>query len=227
MSAEDVVSEAHESVWSRPLRKTRGPVPLHSRESIAAAGIKIADDEGFQSVTMRAIARALGMVAPALYRYVNSREEIVELMVDAAIGAPPAVEPESEWTDAMLNLANTQLRHHQTHTWLIQAALEAPSFGPNTLAWFEAYLTAMKAVEAPAERKMELIALVTGVVSLFSQQQQQSAGSAFPFELLSVERHPNLAATLGNHSGGHPDPEGPFNRAVIALCRGLMAPPER
>ncbi|WP_024817832.1 TetR/AcrR family transcriptional regulator [Arthrobacter sp. 31Y] len=223
MSAEDGVSEAPESVWSRPVRKTRGPVPLHSRESIAAAGIKIADDEGFQSVTMRSIARALGMVAPALYRYVNSREEIVELMVDAAIGAPPSVEPGPAWTDAMLNLANTQLRHHQSHTWLIQAALEAPSFGPNTLAWFEAYLTAMKELDASTERKMELIALVTGVVSLFAQQ-QQSAGSAFPFELLSVERHPNLATALSKHSG-QTDSEGPFNRAVLALCKGLIPSP--
>ncbi len=220
MAAEEVNNPVNESVWSRPIRKARGPVPLHSRDSIAAAGIKIADEEGFHNVTMRAIARALGMVAPALYRYVNSRDEIVELMVDAAIGAPPAVEPGSAWTDAMLNLANSQLLHHQSHPWLMQASLGSRSFGPHTLAWFEAYLKAMKDADVPAEKKMELIAVVTGLVSLFAQQ-NQAAGSAFAFELLSVESHPNLAATLTQHSG-QPDPEGPFNRAVLALCTGLV-----
>ena len=226
MSGENEINPVHESLWSRPIRGARGPIPLHSRESIAAAGIKIADEEGFESVTMRAIARSLGTAAPALYRYVNSREEIIELMVDAAIGTPPLIEPGPTWTDTMLKLANTQLLHHQSHAWLIQAALGARSFGPNTLAWFEGYLMALKNLEVPAAMKMELIALVTGLVSLFAQQNQKSASSTFAFDLLSAERHPNLAAALGE-PGGTPDPEGLFDRAVLALCRGLISSPGR
>lgn len=224
MSDESEIPSVQESLWSRPIRGTRGPVPLHSRESIAAAGIKIADDEGFEGVTMRAIARSLGTTAPALYRYVNSREEIVELMVDAAIGCPARVEPGTTWTEVMLKLANAQLVHHQRHGWLIHAALEAANFGPNTLAWFEGYLSAMETLDVPARTKMELIGLVTGVVSLFAQQNQKSASSTFPFDLLSAERQPNLAAALGE-PGGTPDPVGLFDRAILALCRGLIGSP--
>ena len=226
MSDESEIHPVHESVWSRPIRGARGPIPLHSRESIAAAGIKIADDEGFEGVTMRAIARSLGTAAPSLYRYVNSREEIIELMVDVAIGTPAHIEPGPAWTDTMLKLANTQLLHHQSHGWLIHASLEVRNFGPNTLAWFEGYLLAMENLDVPARMKMELIALVTGLVSLFAQQNEKSASSTFAFDLLSAERHPNLAAALVE-PGGTPDPEGLFDRAVLALCRGLISSPGR
>lgn len=220
MPDESVIPPIPVSLWSRPIRGARGPAPLHSRQSIAEAGIKIADDEGFEGVTMRAIARTLGTTAPALYRYVSSREEIIELMVDAAIGTPEQVEPGTTWTEAMLKLANVQLAHHQRHGWLIHAALEAKNFGPNTLVWFESYLQAMEKLAVPARAKMELIGLVTGIISLFAQQHQQSASSTFPFDLLSAERHPYLAATLSEPSST-PDPVGLFDRTILALCTGL------
>ncbi|MDQ0734472.1 TetR/AcrR family transcriptional regulator [Arthrobacter agilis] len=214
--------EASGNLWSRPLRGARGPAPLYSRESIAATGIRIADDEGLEGLTMRAIARSLGTSAPSLYRYVTSREEILDLMVDAAIGTPPVVEPGPAWTEAMIALATAQLLHHRTHAWLISASLDVRNFGPNTLAWFESYLLAMEEVEAPARAKLELIGLVTGLVSLFAQQGRQTARATPAFDLLSAERHPHLTAALVE-PGGSPAPETLFDRAVLAVCRGLVS----
>lgn len=224
MSSEIEIPPAPESLWSRPVRGARGPVPVYSRESIAAAGIKIAEDEGFEGVTMRAIARSLGTAAPSLYRYVKSRDEIIELMADAAIGSPALMELRTTWTDAILTLANAQLRHHQKHAWLIHASLEVRNFGPNTLAWFEGYLSVMSGLDVSARVKMELIGLVTGVVSLFAQQLQQATTSTFAFDLLSSKRHPNLAAAL-SEPGDSPDPVDLFDRAILALCRGLIESP--
>ena len=170
---------------------------------------------------MRAIARSLGTAAPSLYRYVTTRDEIIDLMVDAAIGSPPRVGGAARWTDAVLELANAQLLHHHHHGWLLQASREVRNFGPNTLAWFESYLGAMEVLDVPARLKMELIALVTGVVSLFAQQKQEAASSPFAFDLLSAERHPHLSVAL-SEPGGAPDPVGLFDRAVLALCAGLV-----
>lgn len=220
MSSPSDVAPATANPWTRPVRGARGPVPNHSRAGIAAAGVELADAQGLDNVTMRAIARSLGMGAPSLYRYVKSREEIVELMADLAIGAPPEGLPSGDWTESILRLANTQLLRHQEHGWLVRAALGSTNLGPNTLEWFEAYLLAMAKLEMPARTKMEVIALVTGLVSLFAQQHQRAEASPPGFDLLSPENHPHLAAALTAPEGA-PEARGLFDRAVLALCAGL------
>lgn len=220
MSSPSDSAPANANPWTRPVRGARGPVPIHTRAGIAAAGVELADAQGFDNVTMRAIARSLGMGAPSLYRYVKSREEIVELMADLAIGAPPEGVHSDDWTESILRLANTQLLRHQEHGWLVRAALEASNLGPNTLAWFEAYLLAMDGLVMPARTKMEVIALVTGLVSLFAQQHQRASTPSPVFDLLSPESHPHLAAALAAPEGG-PESRGLFDRAVLALCTGL------
>ena len=48
---------------------------------ISQTARRILVDEGPQAVTLRAIARAMGMTAPALYRYFDSRDELLRHVV--------------------------------------------------------------------------------------------------------------------------------------------------
>ncbi|HEY5843670.1 MAG TPA: TetR/AcrR family transcriptional regulator, partial [Mycobacterium sp.] len=79
-------TKARDSIWTRPDRGTRGPRPEHSRTEIAAAAIVLADSGGLDAATMRAVAGALGTTAGSLYRYLSSREDLLDLMIDAALG---------------------------------------------------------------------------------------------------------------------------------------------
>lgn len=51
---------------------------------IARAGMEIADREGLDAVSMRRVARQLEAGAMSLYRYVESRDELIQLMADRA-----------------------------------------------------------------------------------------------------------------------------------------------
>jgi hypothetical protein len=73
-------------------------------------------------------------------------------------------------------------------------------------------------VPAPNTTKFEAIALVTGVVILFSRT-EASAG-ARPFASLDPEHHPHLAAALANP--GPPGQGDLFARALRALLTGLL-----
>jgi AcrR family transcriptional regulator len=53
-----------------------------SAERIAAAAIALADTGGLGSVTMRTVARALGVVPMSLYTYVPGKAELLDLMLD-------------------------------------------------------------------------------------------------------------------------------------------------
>src|SRR5690242_6048756 len=72
----------HTSIWLRPERGSRGRAPEHTRDGIAAAAVRLADSDGLGAVTMRSVAEALGGGSASLYRYVESRDELVALMVD-------------------------------------------------------------------------------------------------------------------------------------------------
>src|SRR6201986_168632 len=74
------------SIWLRPERSARGPVPEHSRAEIAQAAVALADEGGLAAVTMRSVAAAIGTGPASLYRYVATRDEILELMIDEAGG---------------------------------------------------------------------------------------------------------------------------------------------
>ena len=86
MTDELRTSDRGPSIWTRPERSARGPSPEHSRAEIASAGITLADASGLGAVTMRSVAAAIGTAPASLYRYVATRDELVELMADQVYG---------------------------------------------------------------------------------------------------------------------------------------------
>jgi AcrR family transcriptional regulator len=60
-------------------------IPL-SRDRVLGAAVKLADDAGIESVTMRKLAGELGVEAMSLYYHVANKEELLDGMVDAIVG---------------------------------------------------------------------------------------------------------------------------------------------
>src|SRR5918996_4473706 len=87
-------------------RRDRPAKPALSREAIVDAGLGIVREEGIDALTMRRLAQALDTGAASLYVYVANREELWELLFDAAIAA---VETEptdpSRWREQLHALA--------------------------------------------------------------------------------------------------------------------------
>ena len=77
------------SIWMRPEPAGTGQAgragrpALRSRAGITAAAIGVADREGLDAVSMRRVAAELGTGAASLYRYVETRDELLDLMCDA------------------------------------------------------------------------------------------------------------------------------------------------
>src|SRR3978361_1414862 len=75
-------------IWTQP-----PPPPLQrslGREEIVAAAAATAAETGAAATTMKAVAARLGPYsAMALYRYVHSKDGLVDLMLDAATAAIP------------------------------------------------------------------------------------------------------------------------------------------
>lgn len=76
---------------------TRRARPPLTRDSVIAAAIALADAEGVDAVSMRALAARLGVVPMALYKHVGDKEDLLDGMVDQVIDAFSA-DPEASET---------------------------------------------------------------------------------------------------------------------------------
>src|SRR3954453_8973113 len=72
--------------WTRPDFRPRGAHPALGREQIVRAAMEIADAEGLEAISMRRVAAGLGAGTMSLYWYVAGKDELLDLMVDAAFG---------------------------------------------------------------------------------------------------------------------------------------------
>ncbi|WP_258369707.1 TetR/AcrR family transcriptional regulator C-terminal domain-containing protein [Georgenia satyanarayanai] len=77
-----------------------------SRERVLATALEIVDADGVEALTMRGLARELGCTAMALYRYAESRDalldDLVESVMDELVSAPVA----DEWTAELRRMAH-------------------------------------------------------------------------------------------------------------------------
>lgn len=97
-------------------RRRPGPPARFSREQLVEAAIEVVDTEGFDSLSLRAVARRLGVTPMALYTYVRSSDELVTLVVERLVElkARDVVFP-SDWKGALrafaTNLAELVVEH--------------------------------------------------------------------------------------------------------------------
>ena len=212
------------SIWNRPPRGARGPAPVRSREEIAATAVALADSGGLDAVSMRAVAAALDTTAGSLYRYLSSREDLLDLMTDRVAGElRPFPElgggPDRDWLEGMSQLARRQLDLCRRHPWLVQVLPRPSAPGPQTLAWLDHCLAVLRPVPAPAPAKLEAIAVVTGIVTLFARN--QSAGPPPVLPDVDQASYPDLAAALTGPAAAS-GPRELFDATVRSVLRGLL-----
>jgi AcrR family transcriptional regulator len=211
-----------QSIFQRRERGTRGPAPGHTRDEIVAAAIAIADADGLPAVSMRAVAAALGTGAGSLYRYLASRDDLLDLMADEAVGAirpfPEAADP----MDALVLLARRQLGVYKRHGWLLEAIQRTKGFGPNSLAYFDHCLGVLAPVASPVTAKFEAVAMITGVVSMFARPQPEGLS----FAAIDLTPYPSLTAAMTEASSGAltapEDVPDLFERTLRSLLSGLL-----
>ncbi|WP_239678220.1 TetR/AcrR family transcriptional regulator [Natronosporangium hydrolyticum] len=135
------LSRSVDLLWQPPERPRRGPKPSLSIERIVAAAIEIADAEGLEALSMQRMAGQLGFTAMSLYRYVPSKDHLIDIMLDAASGpAPELASVEGDWRTRIEAWVTALWERFQRHPWMLRAPISSPPIGPNQLAWFESCL---------------------------------------------------------------------------------------
>jgi AcrR family transcriptional regulator len=139
----DEPREVPKVIWARPERSGRGPAPSLRRVDIAAAAVKLADADGIEAVSMRSLAAALEVGATSLYRYVESKEEVIDLMVDHVFGADFHFEASGDPRADLAGFAHAMRALLLAHPWMAVHGAGRPTLGPHILAMVESVLGAI------------------------------------------------------------------------------------
>jgi AcrR family transcriptional regulator len=149
--------------WRKKRSSSRGPKPSVSADRIARAAIHVADKEGLEAVTMQRIAGEIGLTTMALYRYVSSKSDLVDLMIDSASDTAPIFgKPSQPWSDRLKEWARRCFFIYRDHPWFLEAtSMRRSIMGPNELSWMEAALAMLaESGLAPEERHSAFMALI-------------------------------------------------------------------
>ncbi|MFD3888393.1 TetR/AcrR family transcriptional regulator [Streptomyces microflavus] len=220
------------TVWSRPERGARGPAPERSRYEITVAALALADAEGLAAVSMRALAQRLGTGPASLYRYVGSRDELLDLMADAVAGELDlSAAPSGDWLGDLVGLALQSKAAHARHPWLADLNdRRGEVLGPHAIDYLDHALAILAPAPGTSGQKLEAIGLLGGLAALFARREAPaSAGTGDPpaqtahLAAVAAEgRHPHLLAALT--TAGPPPVAGPAERDALfeRLLRRLL-----
>jgi AcrR family transcriptional regulator len=195
-------------IWLRPEPGARRP--RFTREEIARVALAIADEEGIEAVSMRRVAGELGAGTMSLYHYVQSKDELLELMHDAMIGEVlvPEGELPADWRGALTAIAMRSFATFAQHPWAIEAPPSAP--GPNAMRHVDQSLAAVAELDVDLGTRFEIIAMVDDYTVGFvlraaeDERELQAYGASYLDRIadyfsgqLATGEYPNIERAIG------------------------------
>ena len=192
-----------------------------SRDEIVRTAIAVADAEGAEAVNMRRIARELGSGTMSLYWHVASKDELLDMMIDAIVGDAQAPESSGDWrADLRAGACTTRDALHR-HQWAVNFMSTRPPAGPKMLRNLERSLGALDGLGLDkATALTTLMAVGTYVLGAVLREQQEANSERYMAELFGDVPEAEKQAVIQEfvqriRTSGH------FPRMVAMLDEGV------
>jgi AcrR family transcriptional regulator len=132
---------------------------------ILEAGIELADTSGLEGVTMARVAKHLGFTTMSLYRHVESKEELLVLMLDEVLTPPASLkQPADDWRAGLERWCWEMRRGLKRHPWIERVPVGGLVGTPSQLGWMDCGLAAMEGTALSQQERGEVLLLLNGYV---------------------------------------------------------------
>lgn len=212
-----------EPIWLRPERAGVGRPAQRSRTEITEAAVRIADRAGLGAVSMRHVAAELGTGAGSLYRYVDTRDDLLDLMADHVAAEYELRPPTGDWLADLVDLGLQAREIYRRHPWLVELFLSGPTVGPRGVDVTEHFLALLADHPAPDTDKLVAWGVFNAVVATMSRDALAPPGRGARYLASAVARggHPHLAALDAATFARAPGDL--FKEVLTKVLRGLLA----
>lgn len=115
-----------------------------SRPRVVVEAVRLADREGVDGLSMRRLADALGVGAMSLYRYVASREDLLDAMINVVFEEIELPVEQTDWQSAIRGRSASARQVLALHRWAIGLMESRTSPGPAHLRHREAVTACLR-----------------------------------------------------------------------------------
>jgi AcrR family transcriptional regulator len=161
-------------LWDPERSSGRGPQRSLSVVAIVDRAIAIADERGLDAVSIRSVATELGVGTMTLYRYVPSKAELLDLMLDRVRRTTVVALPE-DWRAAMEAMARELWRLSTMHRWLPLVDQSRPVLGPNAVHALDLSMGALAGCGLSDQEKFSLVVTIESFVGTLARTANANA----------------------------------------------------
>ncbi|MCZ8341711.1 MAG: TetR/AcrR family transcriptional regulator [Leptospira sp.] len=111
-----------------------------STEKICLCAIKLLDQCGLESLSMRNLASMLGVEAMSLYNHIKNKEELLDQVVDYLIRFFKVPKKTKNWKEGIRKRALSVRKVLRKHPWITMFLISRMNIGPNMLRYFDSSL---------------------------------------------------------------------------------------
>jgi AcrR family transcriptional regulator len=178
---------------------TRRRTPLN-RERILRAAVALADQGGFESLSMRNLAKELGVEAMSLYNHVANKDDLLDGMIDLVFGEIELPSTDVDWKTAMRRRALSTREALNRHRWAIGLMEGRSSHGPANLSLHDAVLGCLRAAGFSLEMTVHAYSVQDSYIYGFAlQERDMSSESADDFAAEAQRQMHEYQAVLADY----------------------------
>jgi AcrR family transcriptional regulator len=144
-------------------------VPLR-RDRVLRAAVSLADAAGIESLSMRRLAEALGVVPMALYKHVASKEELLDGMVDVVVGEIDPPVQGADWRRAVRQRVLSARRALLRHPWAFRVLQSRTNPTPAVLAYLDSMIGMFRAGGFSVDLTHHVMHAIGGRIFGFTQE---------------------------------------------------------
>ena len=183
------------------IKEPRTPL---SKERVFLTAVQIADEGGLTAVTMRKIAKKLGVEAMSLYHHAANKDEILDGMVNVIFSEIDFASSETSWKTKMRKHAVSAREMLMRHTWALSLIDSWTRPGSTMLKHGELVIESLREAGFSIAIATHILFTLDSYIYGFVLQ-----GQNLPFD--SPEELAELATTLQRI----PDDEYPYTTEMI------------
>lgn len=193
--------------------------PLLDRRRIGAAALKLADEHGTLSIP--ALAKALGVAPSAFYHHVSGRNEIISLMrEELALNTDLEQDWSRPWEDALESWARSYLAAFTAHPGAVPLLAHAPLTEPFMHAMYE---RVAELLLNAGFADTDVLAVITALESFVLGSALDLVAPEVMISEVTSESAPHLSTALDRSPTDRSRAERAFDIGLRALLTGFRA----